>query len=230
MPAPAAVAATLVALRLLFALNSLGDALMNKILYSRTPLARFCLLSAATPGCLAMYHYRGAWLAEDMPAASVVQGNGCKTGRLPTAVLVARNARRMPPAFWLTASISSIIALHVAKDASLNAIRRTFQTRLRVLLGAAALSLMAARMHKVASRMCARQTAALFAFLVKKLSALKGGPPTTKSIQEQPEVTTPAHHDHPETAGMADVTTILEEQQAGAPDSPLLSNEEPVDK
>jgi len=138
------------ALRLVAALNAVGDAAISELLHGRTALSQFCLLAAVLPGWLAVYHYRKPLLQDLYPPRPSDQrqggsqepgaapaGESTLVARIQAAAVFTRNARRMPRAFWLATSVSAAVALQVAKEVSSRAIRGVLRTRLRLLLGLA---------------------------------------------------------------------------------------------
>jgi hypothetical protein len=139
MPRSAVFAATILALRLIAAVNAIGDAAIDEMLHGRTLLSKVGLMSATMPGCLAVYHYRHALLA-DLPRSSSEAGESSGALlSLQKVEVLARNSRRMPPAFWLSIAISGSVALQVAKKISSRAIRGVLRFRMKLLLSLAAL-------------------------------------------------------------------------------------------
>lgn len=148
MPMPAVAVASLLALRLVVALNSIGDALIDELLHGHTAFSRCCLMTAVAPGLLAICQNRDA-LLQELPTAVVhVSPRLSSVGTDPAsdssprvppqaAVLLARNLRCMPPAFWLAICPSMAVSLQVMKWLSLRTIRGVLHARLRWLLCAA---------------------------------------------------------------------------------------------
>lgn len=142
MPMPALAVASLIALRLVAALNSIGDTLIDELLKGQTAFSRCCLVTAVAPGLLAMYHNRVALLVSpaavaDVPPALSSAGTGTTSVPLQAAVLLARNVRRMPAAFWLATCPSIAVFVQVMKRLSMRMIRKVLRARLRWLLCAA---------------------------------------------------------------------------------------------
>eukprot|EP00928_Gymnodinium_smaydae_P018824 TRINITY_DN17175_c0_g1_i1.p1 TRINITY_DN17175_c0_g1~~TRINITY_DN17175_c0_g1_i1.p1 ORF type:complete len:403 (+),score=101.61 TRINITY_DN17175_c0_g1_i1:83-1291(+) len=141
LPAPAVVALSFVALRMATALNALVSAGLSELLRGRTALARLGCASALAPGCFAAYTCGGALLKDVPLALSATESRGAAAARAggelryaKAAVVLARNARRMPLAFWLATSMSGALALHALGRMTATAVRRLLRLRLRTLV------------------------------------------------------------------------------------------------
>lgn len=147
MPRSAVIAASVLALRLVAAVNAIGDAAIDEMLHGRTLVSKFGLAAAALPGWLALYHYRHA-LMVDLPTSprngEAKLGSGALLS-LQKLEVMARNSRRLPPAFWLSIAVSGSVALQVAKQVTSRTIRGVLRFRMKLLLSLAALHFLYSR-------------------------------------------------------------------------------------
>lgn len=140
MPSPAVAATAFLAARLVGAVNGIGDAAIGELLYGQSLLSRLGLVAAVTPGWLALVLYRNVLLKDiQLPPGWSYGGSLAGTSddedvKLQTAALLARNARCLPPAFWLAVSVSGAVSLQVVRDSVSRIVRSVLRIRFPVLL------------------------------------------------------------------------------------------------
>lgn len=135
MPRPAVATAVLLLLRLLSMLNGIVDAAIYELLHGRTVLSKLGLLSALVPGWLAIYHYRCAILQDlHVWPERTPEATSSTLMKLQWHTQLARNLRRMPPAFWLATCMSGTVGLQITKEVCSRTIQGVLRLRLRLLL------------------------------------------------------------------------------------------------